>query len=70
MTYTVPPKPLPPKTRLERVTDADEIAAIERSGLGDPIGDYFDCEDGSRVWYSTADSLRQFRGGTKYKVKA
>jgi len=28
--YTVPPKPLPPKTRLERVTDDAEIEAIQR----------------------------------------
>lgn len=65
MTYTVPPKPLPPKTRLERVTDAGEIEAIQRNALGDPIGGHFD-----GLWYATADSLRQFRGGTKYKVKA
>lgn len=65
MTYTVPPKPLPPKTRLERVTDPDEISVIERCELRDPIGGHFD-----GVWYATADSLRQFRGGTKYKVKA
>ena len=62
--YTVPPKPLPPKTRLERVTDADEIAAIERSGLGDPIGGHFD-----GVWYATASSLEQYRG-KPYVVKA
>lgn len=63
--YTVPPKALPPKTRLERVTEPNEIAAIERNGLGDPIGGHFD-----GVWYATADSLKQFRGGSKYKVKA
>lgn len=65
MTYTVPPKPLPPKTRLERVTDAAEIEAIQRSGLRDPIGGHFEGQ-----WYATADSLAQFRGGSKYKVKA
>ena len=65
MTDTVPPKPMPPKTRLERVTDAAEIAAIQRNGLSDPIGGHYD-----GLWYATADSLRQFRGGTKYKVKA
>lgn len=64
MTYTVPPKPLPPKTRLERVTDAVEIAAIEQSDLRAPVGGHFD-----GVWYATADSLRQFRGAP-YKVKA
>ena len=64
MTYTVPPKPLPPKTRLERVTDPVEIEAIQRNGLSDPIGGHFD-----GLWYATADSLRQFRGAP-YKVKA
>ena len=57
MTYTVPDKPAEPKLRLVRVTDAAEIAAIERNGLRDPIGATVD-----GVTWAEAHSLAQFRG--------
>ena len=63
--YRVPDKPKPPKSRYVVVTDEAEIAAIERAGLRDPIGG---CLNGQ--WFAEAGSLAQFRGGSKYKVKA
>jgi len=65
MTYTVPPKPLPPKTRYLATEDPAEQVPLEESTLRSPIGDW---REGK--FYATADSLRQFRGGAKYKVKA
>lgn len=47
------------------VTDPAEIEAIERAGLRDPIGGFLNGQ-----WFAEASSLAQFRGGTKYKVKA
>jgi hypothetical protein len=61
MTYTVPPKKPDPKQRFVRVTDPAEIEAIQRNGLGDPIGGST-TECGHAVWYAEAHSLRQFRG--------
>ncbi len=58
MTYTVPPKKPDPKQRFIRVTDPAEIEAIQRNGLGDPIGMIRD--DGT-TW-AEDHSLRQFRG--------
>ena len=46
-------------------TDPAEIEAIERAGLRDPIGGFLNGQ-----WFAEAQSLTQFRGGTKYKVKA
>lgn len=65
MTYTVPPKPLPPKTRLVVTDDPAEQVPLAESTLRSPIGQWHEGK-----FYATADSLRQFRGGTKYKVKA
>jgi hypothetical protein len=56
--YVVPPKPADPKQRYVRVTDPDEINAVIRSGLRDPIGAIG--PDG--VVYAEAHSLAQFRG--------
>jgi hypothetical protein len=63
--YRVPDKPKPPKSRYTVVTDEAEIEAIKRAGLADPIGGVIDGQ-----WFAEAQSLAQFRGGTKYKVKA
>ena len=63
--YRVPDKPKPPKSRYVVVTDPAEIEAIERAGLRDPIGGFLNGQ-----WFAEASSLQQFRGGTKYKVKA
>lgn len=63
--YRVPDKPRPPKSRYVVVTDPAEIEAIERAGLRDPIGGFLNGQ-----WFAEAQSLTQFRGGTKYKVKA
>lgn len=63
--YRVPDKPKPPKSRYAVVTDPAEIEAIERAGLRDPIGGFLNGQ-----WFAEAQSLAQFRGGTKYKVKA
>lgn len=63
--YRVPDKPKPPKSRYVVVTDPAEIEAIERAGLRDPIGGFLNGQ-----WFAEAQSLTQFRGGTKYKVKA
>lgn len=57
MSYTVPPAPKPPKDRYQEVTDAGEIAAIQRGEYGDPIGHQ---RDGR--WWAEVGSLRQFRG--------
>jgi hypothetical protein len=58
MTYTVPPKKPDPKPRYVQVTDPAEIEAIQRNGLGDPIG--MVANDGTA--YAEYHSLRQFRG--------
>ncbi len=63
--YRVPDKPKPPKSRYVVVTDPAEIEAIERAGLRDPIGGFLNGQ-----WFAESQSLAQFRGGTKYKVKA
>ena len=63
--YRVPDKPKPPKSRYVVVTDPAEIEAIERAGLRDPIGGFLNGQ-----WFAEAQSMAQFRGGTKYKVKA
>ena len=57
MTYTVPPPKASPKPRYVEVTDPGEIAAIQRAGLSDPIGE---CREGR--WYATVHSIRQYRG--------
>ena len=56
MTYTVPPKKPDPKQRFVRVTDPDEIRAIERNCLDSPIGAFMD-----GAWWAEAHSLAQFR---------
>ena len=62
----VTPLPPEPKVRYVEVTDPDEIAAIQRNGLGDPIGGVeagitsTTTALGSR-WFATADSLAQYR---------
>jgi hypothetical protein len=63
MTYALPEKPVDPKPRYVEVTDRDEIAAITRGGLGDPIGGRVESEDGEWTvsWFATAHSLAQYR---------
>ena len=56
MTYTVPPKPTPPKQHFVRVTDIAEIEAIQRCDIRSPIGM---CKDGN--WWAEAHSLAQYR---------
>jgi hypothetical protein len=64
VTYTVPPKPRPPKTRLIATNDPAEQVALAESTLQSPIGGWHDGK-----FYATADSLAQARGAP-YKVKA
>ena len=66
MTYEVPPAPADPKPRYVEVTDPDEIAAIKRGGLRDPIGGY----NGDERWWATADSLVQYRQSKQFDVRA
>jgi hypothetical protein len=54
--YRVPDAPRPPKRRYVVVTDPDEIEAIKRAGLRDPIGG---CLNGQ--WFAEAHSLAQYR---------
>jgi hypothetical protein len=54
--YRVPPKEADPKARYVVVKDPEEIAAIKRCNLTDPIGG---CIDG--VWFAEAYSLEQYR---------
>ena len=60
MTYQPPPKEQPPKPRYVKVTDAGEIAAIQRSGFADPIGMGRQDETGIH-WYAEVNSLRMYR---------
>ncbi len=64
MTYQVPPKPKPPKTRMVATDDPAEQVPLEQSTLQSPIGGWHEGK-----FYATADSLNQARGA-KYKVKA
>jgi hypothetical protein len=54
--YRVPHKPRPPKQRFVPITDADEIEAVKRSGIRDPIGGMIDGK-----WYAEWHSLMQYR---------
>lgn len=54
--YRVPDKPRPPKQRFVPITDADEIEAVKRSGIRDPIGGMIDGK-----WYAEWHSLMQYR---------
>ncbi len=54
--YRVPDKPKPPKQRYIVVTDPDEIEAIKRAGLRDPIGGFLNGQ-----WFAEAHSLAQYR---------
>jgi hypothetical protein len=56
LAYRVPDKPRPPKQRYVVITDADEIEAVKRSGLRDPIGGLIDGK-----WYAEWHSLMQYR---------
>lgn len=56
MEYKVPPKPQDRKQRMQRVTDADEIAAIRLADLRAPIGIEY-----AGAWFAEEHSLRQFR---------
>jgi len=60
VTYQPPPKEQPPKPRYVRVTDPNELVAIERSGFIDPIG-YVEHTESGTIGWATADSLRQYR---------
>ncbi len=64
VTYRVPPKPKPPKTRLIFTDDPAEQVPLEECTLRSPIGGWHEGK-----FYATADSLAQFRGAP-YKVKA
>jgi hypothetical protein len=55
--YKVPATPRDPKQRMVRVTDAQEIAAIQHAGLKSPIGGRFNGE-----WWAEYHSLCQYRG--------
>lgn len=57
MNYEVPPKPKDPKSRLVRVTDPREIAAICNPLFESPIG----YQDATGEFWADADSLRQYR---------
>lgn len=54
--YRVPDKPRPPKQRFVVVTDPDEIEAIKRAGIRDPIGGLIEGK-----WYAEWHSLQQYR---------
>jgi hypothetical protein len=54
--YRVPDKPKPPKQRYVVVTDPDEIEAVKRAGLRDPVGGLIDGK-----WYAEAFTLAQYR---------
>lgn len=61
MTYTVPPKPTPPKQHFVRVTDLVEIEAMQRSALRDPIGMLVQFNADEPEWWAEAHSLAQYR---------
>ena len=56
LAYRVPDKPRPPKQRFVPITDAEEIEAVKRSGIRDPIGGMIDGK-----WYAEWHSLMQYR---------
>lgn len=54
--YKIPDEPKPPMPRMVPVSDPEEILAIQRAGLRDPIGVEY-----QGTWFAEAFSLKQYR---------